>query len=167
MSSWMATPSGTHLPTTAGTNAFTVRVTDSGGLTYDETFSINLTNVNETPTDISLSNAGVAENQPLGTTIGTLSTTDPDAGNTFTYALVGGTGSDDNASFTPRRHSMTRCGAGAASAYSSALIADRSPARLERALSITSGTAPDVSVDPESDDASSRAKPTRAVSKRR
>ncbi|MBK9308528.1 MAG: cadherin domain-containing protein [Nitrospira sp.] len=28
----------------------TVRVTDSGGLTYDETFTINLTNVNEAPT---------------------------------------------------------------------------------------------------------------------
>jgi len=52
------------------------------------------------PTDISLSNANVAENQPTGTTVGTLSTTDPDSGNTFTYSLVTGTGSTDNTSFT-------------------------------------------------------------------
>ena len=31
--------------------------------------------------------------------IGTLSTTDPDAGNSFTYSLVSGTGDTNNASF--------------------------------------------------------------------
>ena len=36
----------------------------------------------------------------MGTTVGTLSTTDPDVGNTFTYTLVSGAGSADNASFT-------------------------------------------------------------------
>ena len=45
---------------------------------------------NQPPTDITLSNAGVAENQPSGTVVGTLSTTDPDSGDTFTYTLVGG-----------------------------------------------------------------------------
>ena len=34
-----------------------------------------------------------------GTLIGKLITTDPNAGNTFTYSLVGGAGSADNASF--------------------------------------------------------------------
>jgi VCBS repeat-containing protein len=33
----------------ATSHAVTVRVTDRGGLTYDETFTINLTNVNEAP----------------------------------------------------------------------------------------------------------------------
>jgi len=33
----------------AANHSVTVRVTDAGGLTYDETFTINLTNVNETP----------------------------------------------------------------------------------------------------------------------
>jgi hypothetical protein len=42
----------------------------------------------------------VAENQASGTTVGTFSTTDPDAANTFTYAFVSGTGSTDNVSFT-------------------------------------------------------------------
>ena len=32
--------------------------------------------------------------------MGTFSTTDPDAGNTFTYTLVSGTGDTDNGSFT-------------------------------------------------------------------
>ena len=52
------------------------------------------------PTDITLSNSSVAENQPAGTVIGTFSTADPDMGDTFAYALVAGTGSADNGSFT-------------------------------------------------------------------
>ena len=52
------------------------------------------------PTDISLSQAAIAENQPAGSIVGTFATTDPDVGNTFTYSLVSGTGSNDNASFT-------------------------------------------------------------------
>ncbi len=54
---------------------------------------------NSAPTDISLSNNSVAENAAVNTTVGTLSATDPDASNTFTYALVSGSGSTDNASF--------------------------------------------------------------------
>jgi predicted phage tail protein len=48
------------------------------------------------PTDIALSASSIAENLPSGTTVGTLSTTDPDIGDTFTYTLVSG----DTASFT-------------------------------------------------------------------
>jgi len=55
---------------------------------------------NQTPTDITLSPSSIAENQPSGTAVGSFSTADPDVGNTFTYSLVGGTGSTDNASFT-------------------------------------------------------------------
>ncbi|MCA9030549.1 MAG: cadherin domain-containing protein, partial [Planctomycetaceae bacterium] len=84
--------------------AFTlsVRVTDDSSevLTDEVVITVNVTNVNEDPTDIGLSNASVAEGQPVGTTVGTFSTTDPDTGNTFTYTLVSGTGSTDNGSFT-------------------------------------------------------------------
>jgi len=76
-----------------------VRSADQGGLFTDKVFTIGVTNVNEAPTDIALSGAIVAENQPSGTVVGTLTSTDPDAGNTFTYTLVPGTGSTDNASF--------------------------------------------------------------------
>src|SRR5262249_5169745 len=55
---------------------------------------------NNAPTDIALSGTSVAENQPSGTTVGTLSTTDPDSGDSHTYSLVSGPGDTDNASFT-------------------------------------------------------------------
>ncbi len=56
--------------------------------------------VNTAPTDIGLSSATVAENTASGTVIGTFSTTDTDSGDSFTYSLVSGEGSADNASFT-------------------------------------------------------------------
>ena len=70
----------------------TVRVTDSGGLTYDEMFTINLTNVNEAPTDLALSANTGAENAATGTVVGTVSGTDPDAGDTKTYSLTDNAG---------------------------------------------------------------------------
>ena len=51
------------------------------------------------PTDINLSNDTIAENATIGTVVGTLSAVDPDVGDTHTYALVAGTGDDDNALF--------------------------------------------------------------------
>ncbi len=54
---------------------------------------------NAAPTDISLSNATVAENSAPGSTVGVLSATDADAGDTATFSLVSGTGSADNTSF--------------------------------------------------------------------
>jgi VCBS repeat-containing protein len=64
------------------------------------TLTIRVTDVNEPPTALALSNASVAENQAGGTSVGLLSTSDPDAGDAFSYALVSGTGSADNGSFT-------------------------------------------------------------------
>ncbi len=55
---------------------------------------------NSLPTDVNLSSGSVAENQAIGTVVGTFSTTDADSGDTPTYSLVAGTGSDDNGSFT-------------------------------------------------------------------
>jgi hypothetical protein len=54
---------------------------------------------NRSPTDIGLSSLSISENQPAGTVVGTFSTTDADAADAFTYALVAGTGSDGNATF--------------------------------------------------------------------
>jgi hypothetical protein len=76
-----------------------IRTTDNGGLFFEKQFTITVTNVNEAPTDILLSNAGVAENQPAGTMVGSLSDVDPDAGDSATFTLVAGAGSTDNASF--------------------------------------------------------------------
>ncbi|MGE0696738.1 MAG: FG-GAP-like repeat-containing protein [Pirellulales bacterium] len=52
------------------------------------------------PTDISLSGQSVAENQPVAAVVGTLSTADPDADDSFVYALVSGPGDSGNSSFT-------------------------------------------------------------------
>uniref|UniRef100_UPI00117E0851 beta strand repeat-containing protein n=1 Tax=Nitrospira cf. moscoviensis SBR1015 TaxID=96242 RepID=UPI00117E0851 len=76
----------------ATSHSVTVRVTDSGGLTYDETFTINLSDLNETPMLINLSGNTVAENAANGTVIGTVSTTDPDASDVHTYSLVDSAG---------------------------------------------------------------------------
>jgi len=77
----------------ATSHQITVRVTDSGGLTYDENFTVTVTNVNEAPSDIvppiSLT---VAENIAANAIIGTFTRTDPDAGDTFTFSLVDNAG---------------------------------------------------------------------------
>jgi hypothetical protein len=56
--------------------------------------------VNQAPTNLALSNGNIAENQSIGTAIGTFTTTDPDTSDTFTYSLTTGTGDTDNALFT-------------------------------------------------------------------
>jgi Tol biopolymer transport system component len=54
----------------------------------------------QTPTDISLTDLTVLENQPAGMLLGTLATVDPDAGDRFTYTFATGAGDTDNGSFT-------------------------------------------------------------------
>ncbi len=69
-----------------------VRTTDSGGLTFDKTITVTVNDLNEDPTDVSISASTIDENVDTsgGSSIGTLSSTDPDSGDTFTYTLVGG-----------------------------------------------------------------------------
>ncbi len=77
-----------------------VQTTDFGGASYSEVFTISVNDINESPTDIELSNRRINENSTEGTVVGTFGTTDPDDSDTFTYRLVGGAGADDNAAFT-------------------------------------------------------------------
>ncbi|GGJ45053.1 ExeM/NucH family extracellular endonuclease [Deinococcus roseus] len=84
-----------------------VRSTDAGGLFFEKQFTISINNVNETPTDIGLSASSINENVSAGSTVGTLSSTDVDAGDSFTYTLVSGTGSTDNTSFTITGNALT------------------------------------------------------------
>ncbi len=86
-----------------GTNYyFRSMVTNVYGTFYGQILSFDTTVVsaNRAPTNIVLSASGVAENQPSGSLVGTLSATDPDVADTFTYTLVAGTGSADNGSFS-------------------------------------------------------------------
>jgi hypothetical protein len=82
-------------------NSYSIRVrtADQGGLSFEKAFTISVSNLNEAPTNLMLSSTSVNENIVSNATAGTLSTTDPDAGSTFTYSLVAGSGSTDNAAF--------------------------------------------------------------------
>src|SRR5262249_10259191 len=62
----------------------------SANNTFTKDFTIGITDVNESPTNITLTNSAVAENAGANATLGTLGAADPDAGETFTFALVAG-----------------------------------------------------------------------------
>ncbi len=84
------------------TNVVEIRVTDADNLTFDQMFTITISDINEAPKGISLAGTTyVQENQAAGVVLGTLFVTgDPDAGDTGnSFSLVSGTGSDNNASF--------------------------------------------------------------------
>ncbi len=71
-----------------GTDTFTYRISDG----FDSavgTVSIT-TQANAAPTSLSLSRTSVNEQLPVDTVVGTLSTVDPDTGDSATYSLVGG-----------------------------------------------------------------------------
>ena len=106
--------SGTQMPIGSGTGTFSQSVTglmasttyyvrayaiNAAGTAYGAVQTFTTLTPNNAPTDITLSAASVAENQPVSTSVGNFSTTDADAGQTFSYSLVSGTGSTDNASF--------------------------------------------------------------------
>jgi RHS repeat-associated protein len=62
--------------------ALTATDNSNSSLTYSENFTINVTNVNETPTNIALNNNSVTENSG-GAVIGNITVTDPDQVATF------------------------------------------------------------------------------------
>ncbi|NCR19195.1 MAG: hypothetical protein GPJ22_19005, partial [Microcystis aeruginosa LL13-03] len=70
----------------------TVKVTDKGSLNLVKTFNITVNNLNENPTAIQLSNNSIPEDSINGIVIGTLTTTDPDLGDTHTYELINNAG---------------------------------------------------------------------------
>lgn len=85
----------------ATSHTVNVTVTDNNGNSFTKQFTINVNDIqeNSAPTDIALSNASVAENA-MGATIGTLTATDADSGDTFTFAV-------DNALFTVNGNTLS------------------------------------------------------------
>lgn len=77
-----------------------IQAVDSYSASYVKTFTIVVTDANDEPTDISLSGDSIYEQSPLNTIVGTLTSTDEDAVDTYTYSLVTGVGDTDNAIFT-------------------------------------------------------------------
>lgn len=70
----------------AGRVEVDVTVTDEGGLSLTERFTIDVTDVNEGPDTVSLDNTTVAENA-TGAVIGTISVMDPDQNDTHSYEI--------------------------------------------------------------------------------
>ncbi|MBZ5737205.1 cadherin repeat domain-containing protein [Nocardioides mangrovi] len=78
-----------------------VRVTDKTGRTRDGRFEIDVRDVaDQPPTDLLLSGTTVDENQPAGTTVGTLSTVDPNTPpRAYTYKILSGLSNGNAAAF--------------------------------------------------------------------
>ena len=83
----------------ATTYHFRAVATNSAGVTSGTDLIFTTATNLGAPTAINLSNNSVAENEPPGRLVGTLTDSDPDAGDTAAFALVNGSGSTDNASF--------------------------------------------------------------------
>jgi hypothetical protein len=91
----------TYTPTAPnfhGTDSFTYVANDGNANSAPATVTLNVRSVNDPVTDIALSDSSVAENQPAGEAVGTLSATDADH-TSHTFTLVAGTGDTDNAQF--------------------------------------------------------------------
>ncbi|MEO1140303.1 MAG: PA14 domain-containing protein, partial [Pseudomonadota bacterium] len=63
-----------------------VTATDRGGLTRVESFTVEVADINEGPSDISLTGSAVAENA-VGVIVGTITVVDPDAGDTHSFEV--------------------------------------------------------------------------------
>lgn len=79
---------------TKATYNLTISASDDAGHSASLSYSINVTNVNEQPTSITLSSSAFDENSTAAT-IGDLSTADVDSGDAHTYSISG----TDSASF--------------------------------------------------------------------
>jgi autotransporter-associated beta strand protein len=81
----------------------TFTLTASDGTTSSSanaTTRVTASSINDAPTDIALSNNSVSVYDGSSATVGTLSATDADSGQTLTYSLVSGSGGTDNGLFT-------------------------------------------------------------------
>ncbi len=73
---------------------------NAGGTSFTKQFTIKIRDTLDVPTGISLSDSVVADNKPVHTFAGRLSTVDENAPATIhTYSLASGSGSTDNSSF--------------------------------------------------------------------
>ena len=68
-----------------------LRVTDNAGLSFTQSFKIQVTDVNEAPDGATLVPNTILENEPAESLAGILVPSDPDNGDTHTFKIVGGT----------------------------------------------------------------------------
>lgn len=93
-----------------GDNAATLTISASdgkgGSLASNPTVNIDITAVNDTPTDMALSTNSVNQSGGANATVGTLSTTDVDTGQSHSYSLASGTGDTHNSLFNISGNSL-------------------------------------------------------------
>jgi hypothetical protein len=72
-----------------GKNSYAIRVkvTDNGGEYIEKEFTISITDINERPTDISVSNVEVLKNIVTGTEVAVISGIDPDSGDQLSFEI--------------------------------------------------------------------------------
>ena len=95
--------------------------------------------MNAAPTDITLSNSSVDQAGGANATVGTLTATDPDVGETFTFTLVAGTGDTHNSLFNISGNTLRANNAAALNAgtYSVRIrVADSYNSSLDKAFAI-------------------------------
>ncbi len=83
-----ATVQGLRTVSDSITDLFTYQITDAAGLSSLATLTITITGQNDAPTDLSSGALAIDENAVNGTAIGTVTPTDIDAGDSFTYMLT-------------------------------------------------------------------------------
>jgi gliding motility-associated-like protein len=76
-----------------------IQVDDNGGCTYAETFTLSIIKVNEAPVNIIIDTLFVTEDNESNFYLSKIKTIDNDRPDYFTYALVFGSGDEDNAQF--------------------------------------------------------------------
>jgi hypothetical protein len=79
--------------------AIRVATTDAAGATFAKALTVTVADVNEAPTGLALSDDTLPENEPVGSTVGQLSVSDVDAGQSHAFTLVAGAGDTDNGRF--------------------------------------------------------------------
>ena len=83
----------------SGVRNLIVRITDASGATHDENLTIYVNDINKAPADIAPNSFSLDENTntAAGYSVGVLTSTDPDGGETLSFAVVGGA---DSAKFS-------------------------------------------------------------------
>lgn len=76
-----------------------LRATDIYGRFDEKIHTVTIIDVNEAPAAIAISKSNLYEMNLLNQLVGTLSTTDQDAGDSHSYSLIAGAGATDNAAF--------------------------------------------------------------------
>lgn len=72
----------------SATDSFSYTISDGYGGTSSAQATVTVRGLNDAPLALAISQTTVSETSPAGSVIGTLTATDPDEGDTFTYALI-------------------------------------------------------------------------------